>query len=259
MTDVALFEVALPPSLPAASVLVDAAALKEALTRVARFPKNTALAKTRADLRCVWLWGCERHLTLFGRDKVCAGQHTVATDGPAGQVPLVGIEPGEVKGAIGALSKIKGLVAVSVLDGQLVLTALDGKTPGWVGALCTPTELELRHLKLMVDKIVAHARRIAEGRVKLPHASVMVDPALVAKFAGEPTDTRLFFTSEFGGVLVQVGDHFCGVAMPVRPRDGSSTARPMPVMPEPLPEPAAEVVALPQPAIALEGGLARAS
>ncbi|GAA3749949.1 hypothetical protein [Micromonospora maritima] len=259
MTDVAMFELAPPAHLPAATVLVDAAALKEALARVARFPKKTALSKTRADLRCLWMWGCERRLAVFGRDMVCAGQHVVPTDGPADQVPLVGIEPDEAKAAGEALGKVKGLVAVSVLGDRLMLTPRDEKTPGWVGGLCTPNERELRHLRLLMDKIIAHAQRIAEGRVRLPHASVVMNPALLAKFAGEPEDTRLWFTSEFGGVLVKVGPHFCGVAMPVRPKAGSSVSMPTPPSPTPLPQaPAGDVIALPQPD-AMKGELSRAS
>lgn len=260
MTDVAMFELAPPAHLPSATVLVEAGALREALSRIVRFPKKTALSEVRADLRCLWLWGCDRRLALFGRDMVCAGQYAVPTDGPADRVPLVGIEPGAAKDAIKALAKVKGLVAVSVLGGRLMLTPRDEATPGWVGELCAPNERDLRHLRLMVDKIVRHAQRIAAGQVSLPHASVMVNPELLAKFAGEPERTRLFFTSEYGGVLVEAGPHFCGVAMPVRPKEGSSATRPTPAIPDALPPdaPAAEVVALPQPHVT-EGELSRAS
>lgn len=246
-----MFELAPPENLPAATVLVDAAELKEALTRAARFPRKSALAKTRADLRCVWLWGCERHLALFGRDLVCAGQCVVPTDGRADRLPLVGVEPDQVKEAGDALGKVKGLVAVSVLGDRLMLTPRDERTPGWVGSLCMPTERDVRHLRLLVDKMIGHSQRIAQGQVRLPHASVVMNPALLAKFAGEPEDTRLWFTSEYGGVLVKAGPRFCGVAMPVRPRAGSSVEMPIPPTPDPLPEaeqpPVAEVIVLPQP------------
>ncbi|MFG3710779.1 hypothetical protein [Micromonospora sp. NPDC047730] len=235
MSDVALFEVRPKEGLPASTVLVDAPALRKALQRIAKFPGTGALAKTRADVRCVWLWGCDRNLALFGQDGIAAGQYKVPTEGPAARVPLLGVEPKDVKGAVAALDGLKGLVGLSVLGDRLMLTPRDEKTPGWVASLVVPSERDLRHLRLLMGKIISHTQRITEGRAKLPHASVCFNPALAARFAGEPQDTRLWFTSEYGGVLFQAGPHFCGVAMPVRPRVGSSAERPIPMTPDPLP------------------------